>query len=186
MASNKFCKKSVKLKYKNIIIGSSHAKHLAKTNMFDEEETHIVALSGQGILEAKSFLEQSFFIVQNIVIMIGSNNISNKKGSAISVSAAIAHMCEMLNSLKTKYPRANVYLSEIPPREEPFYNDAANEFNRSLRGLCSEKQIYFIEQENLWEKHGCGFIYLSRDGVHLTDEGSNECAMNLLKALNKQ
>lgn len=151
--------------------------------MFDEEDTHIVALPGKGILEAKSYLEQSHFIVQNIVIMIGSNNISNRKGKAVSVKTAIAHMCELINLINVRYPRANVFLAELPPREEPLYNDAAKEFNTNLHDLCSQKQVKFIPQQNLWKKHGCGFTYVARDGVHLTSEGSHVFAMNVLTAL---
>ena len=121
--------------------------------------------------------------VDNLVLVMGQNNVSDRKDSsgnfiAETADEITANMIDVALKLKKKYSINDVYLSTLTPRREYKCNEKVRTINNLLRMQYKSSGIGLIEHGNVTADH-------LADRVHLGTEGINVMTENIISALNK-
>lgn len=107
------------------------------------------------------------------MVSIGGNDIKTKRADIL-----LANFKDLIELYKNN--RKNLKVIEILPRvgETKNYQSQAQQVNKSLKALCLEEEIPFIETWDFFAKRNDLF---GRDGIHLSYRGN----MELGKIINK-
>jgi lysophospholipase L1-like esterase len=105
----------------------------------------------------------SFLKPKAAVIMIGTNNVADQpEDIASGVQAVIA-------ATRQKFPGVRVVLMSILPNERANAKMAA--VNRLLAPLADGKQVHYLDLASRFTPEGDNWKGLSRDKLHLTEQG---------------
>lgn len=117
----------------------------------------------------------------SVVLLIGSNDVSNRK----SVEHIVRNIQYLMVTLRTGLPGARLLLQSILPRD-PARADQLRDANRHLRQFCPSLNAQFLD---LWpalaSDDGGLRDEFTTDGVHLTAKGYEAWVAELRPALER-
>ena len=111
---------------------------------------------------------------KKIYVMLGVNEnlVPSNKDAVIEKYTAV------IDALKQDNPNAMIYIQSILPVSKTkeisgrIKNDVIYDYNETLRQLCEEKFVYFIDLYNgVTDSEGYLIADITADGIHLGEEG---------------
>ena len=149
----------------SIVIGDSIAEGLLSYNILSQE--NIIAKKGLVASKANELVEKAIEKnPENIFMLIGMNDLQYYKGDC---EKFINNYSNLVDKIKTKNPNINVYINSILPvnikaiEKNPYLN-MLSEFNESLKIMCQQKEIIYIDNNSIINSNDD--IY-QNDGIHL-------------------
>jgi hypothetical protein len=181
-----------------LMIGDSNAKEM----LLDDSnfEVEMVCRAGAGTIDVSDMLEECQSDPQNVedvLIHLGSYNWCLNTADIENHSSVYRDYIEALNEICTQFPRANIHVSSVPPRNPVGANSAVIKringeitlLNEQLRQLASdEDNITFINHGEILtiEQRPIPDLYKDSDktGIQLTNVGMTAVANNISRHLN--
>lgn len=117
----------------------------------------------QHVLWRLQRFDLSFLKPKAAVIMIGTNNVSDSPEDIASGVQAV------ISATQQKFPGVRVVLMSILPNERANAKMAA--VNRLLAPLADGKQVHYLDLAARFTPEGDNWKGLSRDKLHLTEQG---------------
>ena len=114
---------------------------------------------------------------QVVLLQCGGNDLPTTKANPKPVED-IAN--EIMDTAKTceNHGVETILISSVITRKQGYMDRRRREINTLLKDMCVELGYFFINNDNIDHQHLC------RDGVHLTNEGSDILGLNYLHSLN--
>ena len=181
-----------------VLFGDSIAKGLHMDNP-DYEITPICRAGAtiQDISDLMDECSKSPEDVNAVLIQLGTCNWSADATDHVDSNDSLYRdFVEALNSASSKYPRAELLVSSVPPRVIKTPNEMhisainaeVTALNRSLRDLADkEENVVFVDNDNYLMKNGAPddslYVDSDRTGVHLNKQGLALVSSNITKGL---
>ena len=107
-----------------------------------------------------------------VVINVGSNHISHRIFEEFNVDKLADEIID-IGKMRRQYGVKDVIFSSIFVKNSVKLGKMISQVNGAVTKNCEENGLYFVSNGNILRKHLC------KDGVHLTDEGTNIFARNI-------
>ena len=115
-----------------------------------------------------------------IIIHAGGNDLPTSRENPLPVLDIANDLIEAAQTCKLS-GATQIMVSSVLPRKAKYMNIRCGELNGILKNLCYLYDFTFIDHEGyITTKH------LSKDGVHLSDEGTRQLAKDYLHYLNME
>ena len=114
-----------------------------------------------------------------VLIHGGGNDLPTSRKKPLPVADIANDLIAAAQTCKL-YGVENIMVSSVLPRKTPYMNERCKELNRLLRIMCELYGFTFADHE--------GYIttrHLSKDGVHLNEDGSCQLARDYLYYINE-
>ena len=108
-----------------------------------------------------------------VVIHVGSNNITHRIFDDCN-AAKLADEIIDIGKMCTQYGVKDAIFSSIFVKNSIKLSKMISQVNETVTKKCEENEFHFVSNDNILRKHLC------KDGVHLTDEGTNIFAGNIV------
>ena len=108
-----------------------------------------------------------------VVIHVGSNNITHRIFDDCN-AAKLADEIIDIGKMCTQYGVKDAIFSSIFVKNSIKLSKMISQVNETVTKKCEENEFHFVSNDNNLRKHLC------KDGVHLTDEGTNIFAGNII------
>ena len=158
-------------KGKAVVIGDSHLNRINKWRFKNDNIEHAVyfkCFSGSNTKQLNYYANPTLVDEQpnTVIVHIGSNDITKFNYSKVDVEDLAQRIIDVGKKCKS-YGVNNTAISSILVRKNHDVNEVIKKVNNLLKTLCLEQGLTFIcnsaiAREMLW-----------RDGLHLTNEGTN-------------
>ena len=165
---------------KNIlIIGDSHVRHINRyklQNSFPQSKTYVKSFSGATTQDLHHYILPSLKKDDKpdiITIHIGSNNIRHNNIEEFDAQQ-LANSIINIGKICKNHGVMEVVISSIFVKNNIKLSKVIGKVNEFLSSLCKENGFHYVSHQNIVRKH------LSRDGIHLSQEGTNLFAGNLV------
>lgn len=138
----------------SLFIGDSITEGLSHYELLDEEK--VIAQLGFTLLKANKQLSNIKTLEpENIFILLGTNEVE----ANMSSEKFIKNYTDLLNNIKDKYPKANIYVQSILPvgpkvqQRLPFVTTARiEEFNRAIIEMAKNEDVNYLNTASVLEK----------------------------------
>ena len=108
-----------------------------------------------------------------VVIHVGSNNITHRIFEDFNADKLADEIID-IDKMCSQYGVKDVIFSSIFVKNSIKLGKMISQVNGAIMKICEENGFHFVSNDNILRKH------LYKDGVHLTDEGTNIFAGNIV------
>ena len=146
---------------------------------FKDGTAHFRRFHGDRAKHIKTYLPTHLKDEQpdTVIIIIGGNDLKTSREKPTPVVEIANHIIDAAQVCKD-YEVNNIFIASVITRQKPYMAKRCEELNTILQGLCQLYNFNFIDNSPITHE------YLSRDGVHLTKDGTYYLADHFLDALN--
>ena len=140
--------------------------------MFDNAKSFLRYFSGAKTEDLHHYIIPSL-LKEKPVIHVASSNVTHRifeVFNADKLADEIIDICKMCRQYGVK----DVIFSSIFVKNSIKLAKMISQVNRAVTKKCEENGFHFVSNGNILRKHLC------KDGVHLTDEGTNISAGNIV------
>ena len=166
---------------KVFVIGDSHLKRINRrkfNNSFKNDKSFIKSFPGAKVEELQHYVTPHLETQKPdiSIIHVGGNNINYKNLEDINVGeifeniANVGKKCASFNS--------TVFISSILVKKNVRVSTIIRSVNEKLQDLCGKYGFHFISNDNIGRK------FLSDDGIHLSEDGTDIFASNFVNSVN--
>ena len=166
---------------KIFVIGDSHLKRINRrkfNNSFKNGRSFIRSFPGAKVEELQHYVTPHLETQKPdiSIIHVGGNNINYKNLEDINVDgiseniANVGKKCASFNS--------TVFISSILVKKNVRVSAVIRRVNEKLQDLCGKYGFHFISNDNIGRK------FLSDDGIHLSEDGTDTFASNFVNSVN--
>ena len=166
---------------KVFVIGDSHLKRINRrkfNNSFKNGRSFIKSFSGAKVEELQHYVTPHLETQKPdiSIIHVGGNNINYKNLEDINIdeiSENIANVGKKCASFSS-----TVFISSILVKKNVRVSAVIRRVNEKLQDLCGKYGFHFISNDNIGRK------FLSDDGIHLSEDGTDIFASNFVNSVN--
>ena len=166
---------------KVFVIGDSHLKRINRrkfNNSFKNGRSFIKSFPGAKVEELQHYVTPHLETQKPdiSIIHVGGNNINYKNLEDINVdeiSENIANVGKKCASFSS-----TVFISSILVKKNVRVSAVIRRVNEKLQDLCGKYGFHFISNDNIGRK------FLSDDGIHLSEDGTDIFASNFVNSVN--
>ena len=161
------------------MIGDSHLNRIKKSRFKNDNIEHAVyfkCFSGSNTKQLNYYANPTLVDEQpsTVIVHIGSNDVTKFNYSKVDVEDLAQRIIDAGKKCKS-YGVTNIAMLSILVRKNHEVNEVIKKVNNLLKTLCLEQGFTFIcnsaiAREMLW-----------RDGLHLTNEGTNLSKVHLIQ-----
>ena len=166
-------------KKKLLIIEDSHVRRINKyklQNSFPDSKTYVKSFSGATTQDLHHYILPSLKKDDKpdiVTIHIGSNNVRHNNIEEFDAQQ-LANSIINIGKICKSHGVMEVVISSIFVKYNIKLSKVIGKVNEFLSTLCKDNGFHFVSHQNIIRKH------ISRDGIHLTPEGTNLFADNLV------
>ncbi|KAK6191027.1 hypothetical protein SNE40_002777 [Patella caerulea] len=168
---------------KNLIFGSSLVKGLNSRRLDNKNNTSVRTLSGANIKDMSTYIERcpSSSRVENIIYLIGSNNVS----AHMDLVQCECDLINLINITKHKFPKSKIQFIELLPRNYKSFNVYVRGLRSMMANTCQRLNCILIKTLNQFIYNDSSVKrYLYDDLTHLNNKGTATLARVIKHALN--
>ena len=168
---------------KVMLVGDSHLKRIKRklfNDSIENEKCYIKSYSGANIKELNHFIELPLAEEKPdiTVIHIGSNEVDNRNCETLDIKETAQRIINIGRKCKDSGV-SEVVISSILVKRNFKITKTIRKINDELRELCLMNNFNFICNDEISSR------FLSRDGIHLVEEGTYILAGNFVNFLNR-
>lgn len=163
-----------------LIISDSHANYLKEKRLYKYKKVkiHILTEGKKNVNGAKEFILNTTIQSDNVVVIVGSNDLSKARSSAEKIMKEVE---SLISEFQEKNPNSKLHVSPLFHRlKQEVFNNNVDEINFKLRHLASNK-VYILKNPYINKLNE----YFFSDGVHFTALGTSELAKMIKNNLNE-
>ena len=163
---------------KILMIGDSHIRRVKRDklqNSFDNAKSFVRYFSGAKTEDLHHYIIPSLLKEKpdTVVILAGSNNITHRIFEDFNADKLADEIMD-IGKMCRQYGVKDVIFSSIFVKNSIKLGKMISQVNGAAMKKCEENGFHFVSNDNILRKHLC------KDGVHLTDEGTNIFAGNIV------
>ncbi|KAI8520379.1 hypothetical protein Bbelb_001330 [Branchiostoma belcheri] len=134
------------------------------------------------ITEATEHVQQSTMPDPKVLLFHVGTNDARETRDATSVTDRYR---KLIHTAHEKYPRTQLVLSSIPPRDDPVLQQIGDSVNSWMKDISEEIQyVHVIDNNNLADMGSIKWRLYNNDGYHLNRFGLRVLAANIKRTVN--
>ncbi|CAG2223921.1 unnamed protein product [Mytilus edulis] len=162
-----------------LIITDSHGRDLDPSKLYRYRKVNVQVLprGKKTIQGAHEYIEQTDIQAKNILVMVGSNDLSHNKSPDILAE----HLSTLKNLVNNRFPNTNIHVFPLFHRlNEELFNQDVDIVNTRLERLISNS-LSLVRNDNINVRN---HRYCLTDGLHLSISGNFELVRAIKSHMN--
>ncbi|KAI8509824.1 hypothetical protein Bbelb_122520 [Branchiostoma belcheri] len=163
-----------------LILGDSNTKGIKMDVLYPNKSAKREVM--YTITEATEHVQQSTMPDPKVLLFHVGTNDARETRDATSVTDRYR---KLIHTAHEKYPRTQLVLSSIPPRDDPVLQQIGDSVNSWMKDICEEIQyVHVIDNNNLADMGSIKPRLYNDDGYHLNRFGLRVLAANIKRTVN--